>query len=74
MCDFVSSDDEGSYFDYEDFIYEEELSEDVTSEADESDLDIVAYFPYTAERKKQVVFIDDYIYYLDLFLSKIYLR
>ena len=63
MCDFVSSDDEGSYFDYEDFIYEEELSEDVTSEADESDLDIVAYFPYTAERKKRVVFIDDYIYY-----------
>ena len=63
MCDFVSSDDEGSYFDYEDFIYEEELSEDVTSEADESDLDIVDAFPITAHRQKYIVRYDEFEYY-----------
>ena len=55
MSDFVSSDDEGSYFDYEDFIYEEETSEDVSSEASESDLDIVDAFPITAHRQKYIV-------------------
>ena len=63
MCDFVSSDDEGSYFDYEDFIYEEKLSEDVTSEADESDLDIVDAFPITAHRQKYIVRYNEFEYY-----------
>ena len=63
MSDFVSSDDEGSYFDYEDFIYEEELSEDVTSEADESDLDIVDAFPITAHRQKYIVRYNEFEYY-----------
>ena len=63
--DFISDDEDESY-DYADFmdIEGDELSEYVSSEADESDLDIVnAPFPYTAQRKKRVVFIDDYIYY-----------
>ena len=72
--DFIS-DDSKAYgrgsesletYDYADFMCEEgdELSEYISSEADESDLDIVnAPFPYTAQRKKRVVYIDDYIYY-----------
>ena len=61
--DFVTSDDE-SYFDYEDFIYEEETSEDVSYEAsDESDLDIVDAFPITAHRQKYIVRYDEFIYY-----------
>ena len=63
MCDFVSSDDEGSYFDYEDFIYAEETSEDVSSEASESDLDIVDAFPNTAHRQKYIVRYDEFEYY-----------
>ena len=71
MCDYESSDfisdDEDESYDYADFmdIEGDELSEDISDEASESDLDdiIEAYFPYTAERKKRVVFIDDYIYY-----------
>ena len=64
-------------YDYADFMCneDEELSEDFSydeasvgadlSATDESDItDIIdAPFPYTAERKKRVVFIDDYIYY-----------
>ena len=63
--DFISDDEDESY-DYADFmdIEGDELSEDISDEADESDLDIVnAPFPYTAQRKKRVVYIDDYIYY-----------
>ena len=63
--DFIS-DDSNETYDYADFMCEEgdELSEYISSEADESDLDIVnAPFPYTAQRKKRVVYIDDYIYY-----------
>ena len=62
--DFISEDEDESY-DYADFIDIEgdDLSEDISDEASESDIDIIAYFPYTAERKKQVVFIDDYLYY-----------
>ena len=63
--DFISDDSDETY-DAADFIdvEDEELSEYVSSEADESDLDIVnAPFPYTAQRKKRVVYIDDYIYY-----------
>ena len=72
MSDFVSSDDEGSYFDYEDFIYEddlwsvreaEETSEDVSSEASESDLDIVDAFPITAHRQKYIVRYNEFEYY-----------
>ena len=63
MSDFVSSDDEGSYFDYEDFIYEEETSEDVSSEASESDLDIVDAFPITAHRQKYIVRYNEFMYY-----------
>ena len=62
--DFISDDDDKTY-DAADFMCDEgdELSEDISDEASESDIDIIAYFPYTAERKKQVVFIDDYLYY-----------
>ena len=64
LSDFISDDSDESY-DAADFIDVDELSEDISYEYDESDLDDVinAPFPYTAERKKQVVFIDDYIYY-----------
>ena len=62
MSDFVS-DDEGSYFDYEDFIYEEETSEYVSSEADESDLDIVDAFPITAHRQKYIIKLNEFEYY-----------
>ena len=61
MSDFVSSDE--SYCDYEDFIYAEETSEDVTSEADESDLDIVDAFPITAHRQKYIVRYNEFEYY-----------
>ena len=62
--DFISDDSDETY-DAADFMCDEgdELSEDISDEASESDIDIIAYFPYTAERKKQVVFIDDYLYY-----------
>ena len=63
MSDFVSSDDEGSYFDYDEFKFEEESSEDVTSEADESDLDIVDAFPITAHRQKYIVRYNEFMYY-----------
>ena len=61
MCDFVSDDE--SYFDYEDFIYAEETSEDISSEADESDLDIVDAFPITAHRQKYIVRYNEFMYY-----------
>ena len=61
MSDFVSDDE--SYFDYEDFIYAEETSEDVSSEASESDLDIVDAFPITAHRQKYIVRYDEFMYY-----------
>ena len=62
--DFISDDNDESY-DYADFIDIEgdDLSEDISDEASESDIDIIAPFPYTAERKKRAVYIDDYIYY-----------
>ena len=82
MSDFISDDEEAygrgseslETYDAADFMCDEgdELSEDISDEASESDIDIMAYglgskslayFPYTAERKKQVVFIDDYLYY-----------
>ena len=62
--DFISDDDDKTY-DAADFMCDEgdELSEDISDEASESDIDIIAPFPYTAERKKRAVYIDDYIYY-----------
>ena len=62
MSDFITSDDELSY-EYADFEYEEEYSEDVTSEADESDLDIVDAFPITAHRQKYIVRYNEFEYY-----------
>ena len=63
--DFISDDDDKTY-DAADFMCneDEELSEDFSYD-DESDItDIIdAPFPYTAERKKRAVYIDDYIYY-----------
>ena len=70
MCDFVT-DDEGSY-DYDDFKYEEETSEDISpsgsqqswrSEASESDLDIIDAFPITAHRQKYIIRYNEFEYY-----------
>ena len=62
--DFISDDDDKTY-DAADFMCDEddEESEDISDEASESDIDIIAPFPYTAERKKRAVYIDDYLYY-----------
>ena len=61
MSDFITSDDELSY-DYDDFEYEEESSEDISEEASESDLEINA-LPYTVHRQKYILRIKDYEYY-----------
>ena len=62
MSDFVTSDEEIS--DYSDFDgCEEEISEDISDEASESDLDIIYAFPITAHREKYIVRYKDYEYY-----------
>ena len=62
--DFISDDDDKTY-DAADFMCDEgdELSEDISDEASESDIDIIAYFPYTAHRQKYIIRIKDYEYY-----------
>ena len=62
MSDFITSDDELSY-DYDDFEYEEEFSEDVIEEASESELEPVNALPYTVHRQKYIIRIKDYEYY-----------
>ena len=62
MSDFITSDDELSY-DYDEFKFEEESSEDISSDASESDLDIINIFPITAHRQKYVIKLDEFEYY-----------
>ena len=42
---------------------DDELSEDISDEASESDLDEFVPFPYTAQRKKRVVRFAEFEYY-----------
>ena len=62
MSDFVTDDDEIN--DYSDFDgCEEESSEDISEEANESDLDIIYAFPITVHREKYIVRYKDFEYY-----------
>ena len=62
--DFISDDSDETY-DAADFMCDEgdELSEDISDEASESDIDEINIFPITVHRKKRVVRFVEYEYY-----------